>query len=323
MKLFALSLIFALPTLADAGVEAVVDAHILPGYASFADATQDLAEVAQTCDSPDLKPAYHAAFDAWLAISHIQFGPVEENGRSLAIAYWPDPKDQTGRAVSRLIADNDPAVKDPAAFNEVSVAAQGFFALERLLFDTPEPTEYTCAFTRAIALHLASAAATLNDEWQGDLAGLLRNPGQDGSPWPSPAEATRVLYTSLTSGLEFIKDQRLGRPLGTFERPRPTRAEAYRSERSLRNVALGLSALRAMAVALADGDIPDTTAAFDRALASAQTLDDPALQGVADPGERFRIEALQQQVVGIQAAIATEIGAALGVQAGFNAMDGD
>ncbi len=123
------------------------------------------------------------------------------------------------------------------------------------------------------------------------------------------------------TGLEFTKDQRLGRPMGTFERPRPTRAEAWRSGRSQRNVVLSLEALRVLATELAEA--PETDTAFARAIATAEALDDPVFAGVADPGKRFRLEALQQEIAQVQTVAATEIGAALGVSQGFNSQDGD
>ena len=104
-----------------------------------------------------------------------------------------------------------------------------------------------------------------------------------------------------------MHDQRLGRPLGTFDRPRPTRAEARRSGRSLTHIVLSLDALEALAVTLA-GDVPDTQAAFAAARARAVALEDPTLAGVADPAKRFKVEVLQQAVRAIQVAVIDEIG---------------
>ena len=128
----------ALPFAASAGVEEVVADHILPGHAAFADSAAVLAATADTaCTGPEIETAYQDAFDAWIGVSHIQFGPIEDDGLSLAIAFWPDPKNRTGKALGQLISAEDPVVEDPAAFTEVSVAAQGLFSLERMLYDAP------------------------------------------------------------------------------------------------------------------------------------------------------------------------------------------
>ncbi len=64
-------------------------------------------------------------------------------------------------------------------------------------------------------------------------------------------------------------------------------------------------------------------AAFLKPISRAQRLDDPRLEGVSDPSSRFRIEALQQEINDLRLLIEHELGAALGVLAGFNSLDGD
>ena len=312
------------PLAAQAGLDAVAGAHVQPRYDALARETAALAETAATdCRDEATRAAYHDAFDAWMAVSHIQFGPIEELNLGLTIAYWPDPKNRTGKALARLIADQDPIADDPEGYTEVSIAAQGFFALERMLYDPAIPaTDYTCTLTATMAATLAANTATLAGAW-GDYAGFLTRPGADNPIFPTQQDAERKVYTALLSGLEFDRDQRLGRPLGTYDRPRPNRAEARLSERSLRNIALSLAALQDLAETLSDQPIPETLLVFDRAKSRAAEITDPALAGVADPMQRFRIEALQQDVRDIEAKLAIEIGEVLGVSAGFNSLDGD
>lgn len=325
--LFLLILLAATP--AHAGVEEVIDAHILPGQARFSAATAALTDAADTnCTPGALRPAYHAAFDAWMGVSHLRLGPVEEDGRALAIAFWPDARGLVPRTLARLIAEADPVAGDPAGFAEVSVAGRGLFALERLLFDADfdgyGAGDYTCALTRAVTADLARMAREVEAGWQQSFADVLRMAGAPGNTvFLGDREGAQALFTTLVSGLEFTADQRLGRPLGSFDRPRPERAEARRSGRPLRNVTLSLAALRDMALRLADGDAPETTAAFNRALEAAAALDDPTLASVADPQGRLKVEILQQRVRAVRDAALAEIGPRLGVSAGFNAMDGD
>lgn len=322
MRLAALFALIALPAFAD--VPEVLHGHILPAYDTLATETSALAAAAEADCAPEaLRPAYHTAYDAWISASHIQFGPLEDQGLALAMAFWPDTRGTVPRTLAQLTAARDPAVQDPAAFAEVSVAAQGFTALERLLFEPQADDDYACALTRATATGLARKAAALDNAWP-DFTARMETAGAPGNTrFQSEAEVQRALYTALTGGLEFLHDQRLGRPLGTFDRPRPERAEAYRSERSLRHVVLSLAALQDLATRLAAGDAPATRAAFAKARAQAGALDDPGLQGVADPQGRIRVEALQGTVREVQEAVAAEIGAGLGLSAGFNSMDGD
>lgn len=316
--------IFALwPGVILADTHTVLSDHILPGYAAFADSTATLATVAENCDIVTSQAAYQDAFDAWMGVSHITFGPLEDNALALAIAFWPDTRNLTEKTISQFIANEDPIAMSPDDFADVSVAAQGFFALERVLYDQPAFSDYTCALTHSIATVLARNAATLRNDWD-KHAVLMTSAGDTGNDrYQSDEDVTRATYTALFTGLSFLHEQRLGRPLGTFDQPRPTRAEARRSGRSMRNITLHLTALRDLARAMADNPTPKSDAAFEAALAQAALIDDPSLEGVTDPLRRIRVEALQSRVYEIEQAVTTEIGDPLGISAGFNSMDGD
>lgn len=139
-------------------------------------------------------------------------------------------------------------------------------------------------------------------------------------------EALREVFKALNTGLQFTSLARLGRPLGTFERPRPRRAEARRSLRSARHVELALQATYALARILASDDpqiARDLALAYDRALDLVGDLNDPDFSGVAEPMGRFRVEVLQQAIDRIREIVILELAPALGVTAGFNALDGD
>jgi uncharacterized protein len=302
--------------------EAVQD-HILPGYAGFEAATADLAaKAAETCDSAALQPGYHAAYDAWMGVQHLRFGPVETDGRVLAILYWPDPKALGARAQLALLT-GDPAKLTADAFAEQSVAARGLLALERLLFPAQTLPADPCPLIRATTADLARIAAEVHAEWQSGFAQTLITAGDaDNTTYLSRPEARQILFTQLATGLEFLDDQRLGRPLGSFAVPHPERAEARASGRPLRNVLLSLQAMRALVVALTP-DAPETLAAFDHAIVLAATMDDPVLAGVVAPPERLKVEILQQAVSHIRAVILTELAPELDVGIGFNAADGD
>ncbi len=328
MKRLSIALLaigFAGPALA--GVDAAVDRHILPSVKAFAEDAARLDQVAVADCRPDaVAPAFHAVFDAWMRVADPRLGPTETQAPS--IAYWPDARGVTRRTLSRLIAEADAIAYDPDAYREVSIAARGVFALEWLLFDPSfagyAPGSYTCALVQAIATDLARQAKALDLAWQDEFAEVLKGAGDAGNAtYLDESEALRALYTQLLSGLEFTADQRLGRPMGTFDRPRPARAEAWRSGRSLRNVLLAVDAALALADALADGDLPKTNAAAARIHDIAMRIGDPGFQDVADPQERLHVEVLQQAVQAMRTAIEAEIGAPLGIAPGFNSQDGD
>lgn len=337
MRMIPLCLALLLPAAAFAQSAAetagrAVTQHIVPRYETLAKDTKTLAETAQAKCSPDapaLTAAFNDAFDAWIAASHLRFGPSEAQDRAFALAFWPDTRGMTPRTLAALIEGADPVVRDPTAFAGVSIAARGFYALEFLLYD-PEilalgDAEYRCDLVRAVVTDIAALSADILADWQGGYADKVLNTGQ-GGPYRSDEEAVQELFKALTFGLEFTSDTRLGRPLGTFDKPRPKRAEAWRAGRSQRNVALSLTSLDDLAGILAQRD-PDLQArlqdAFQTAITDAETLDDPILAGAADPLKRLRVELLQQSIDRVREIVREDLGPELGVATGFNAMDGD
>ncbi|MFZ1470275.1 MAG: imelysin family protein [Paracoccaceae bacterium] len=320
IRALSLSLCLATPALAD--FPEAVTQHILPGYAAFEKAAGVLDEVAgTTCDADQIRPAYQAAFDAWIGVQHLRFGPVEQDGLGLAIAFWPDPKGSGARAQMALLT-GDPAALAPDQFAQESVAARGFFALERLLYPAGELPADPCPLIRATTADLARIATRINADWQTHAQAMLTAGEPGNSFYLTRPEVRQILFTQLLTALEFIDDSRLGRPLGSFDRPRPERAEAVASGRSLRNILLSLQAMRDLVLTLTP-DAPQTIAHFDHALALAEALDDPTLAKVSTPDGRLKVEILQQSVESLRDTVLAELGPELDVGIGFNASDGD
>lgn len=317
-----LALLLATPAAAD--VAEAVDDVITPAYDRLARATADLDAAAQRdCSAQAMQAPFQDVWDAWAGIDFLRLGPVEDEGRSLAMAFWPDPK-SSGLRTQQALIDGDPAViTDPVRFAQVSVAARGLAGLERLIYPSRLAGGDTvlCALRRATAADLSRMARDVAADWPA-YGALLQDPGDSNPAYLTADEARQALFTQLVTGLASLADTRLGRPMGTFQKPRPERAEAVAAGRSLRNVALSLEGMRDLAMAL-HPDSPQTRAAFDHALTLARELNDPVLAGVSNPLGRLKVEILQQAVQATQVAVETEIGAALGVSTGFNAKDGD
>ncbi len=330
MRFATFALIAALPSAATAqnhqiAIDAALNSHVLPGVTQLAEASQALALAAEDCTSPALVAAYHEAFDAWVHVSHLRFGPFEADNRAFALAFWPDSRGATPRALTQLIDDRDPVIASDYA--SVSVAARGYYAMEFLLFD-PEISSrgdaiYRCDLVRVMAADIATTTAEMERDWTQTHADLMRMAGSN-DRYQSQAEAMRALFNALTTGLEFNADVRLGRPLGTFDRPRPNRAEARRSERSVQNLIVSMQGLAELADALMVGaPDADVRAGLDAVISGLERLEDPTLASVADPQGRFRVEVIQQRINELRQLILTQMGPSLGVSAGFNSLDGD
>ncbi len=246
----------AVPAAADTDHAAIagraLNQVILPGFERLAEATEILSAEADGACSGDgpieadpVKAAYMHAFDAWIGIGFIDFGPMQEDNAGFALAFWPDTKGSTPRSIDTMVKAEDKVVDDPTAFRGVSVAARGFFALDYLLYDpSAKPIaadEYRCRLLVAIARDAATTSARVLERWRDPWTGILTSAGSPSNPvYTAPEESTKALYSALTDALQADIDLRLGRPMGTFEKPQPQRAEAWRSGRSLRDVQLSL-----------------------------------------------------------------------------------
>ena len=309
-------------------LQRIVDTHILPGYRDLATQTATLSETAASDCAPEsetLRTAYNQAFDAWVRVSHLRFGPSETSDRAFALAFWPDSRGVTPKTLATLIRDEDQVIETLEDFQTVSVAARGFYALEFLIYDDAfseqGSADYRCALIGTLSEDIANNSADILDDWENGYGALIQGAGANDT-YRSEAEAAQQLFTALSTGLEFTADVRLGRPLGTFDRPRPRRAEARRSGRSLRHIVLSLEATRDLADLLSVSDAK-LDSAFADALNRAETLNDPIFSGVAEPIGRLRVEALQQSVTDIRQIVAEGLGPRLGIAAGFNSLDGD
>ncbi|SPJ25285.1 imelysin family protein [Palleronia abyssalis] len=312
--LTAAAIAVASPGIAD--VDTALDQHVLPTMDKLAQTTQTLAET--PCAPEDLRPAFREAALAWAAASHLSLGPAEEDGRAKAILFWPDDRNSTGRGI-RLLAQQGEEAWTPEAIQRASVAGRGLGALERLIW---ERDAVPCALTLALADDLAGTATAIRDGWSKGFADLMRDPGGPGNTrFLTEQESEAALYTALLTDMEHAADQRLGRPMGTFDDPRPARAELGRSGLSMEMVRAALSSLRDLAVTLADA--PETKASLDRAVEMARDLPDHALQNTDDVQTRFEVEALQTAIRTARDTASAEIGGALGVPMGFNSADGD
>ncbi|WP_375227897.1 imelysin family protein [Roseobacter sp. S98] len=313
-------------------IRSVVEKHILPGFSELSAGADRLSQVAaRDCEptSPVLRSAYGHAFDAWISVSHLRFGPTEVHDRAFALAFWPGSRGATPKSLRALILAEDPIVSSATSFAQVSIAARGFYALEFLLFDEEfislgDPA-YRCKLIRTMTEDIAAVARGISDDWQSSYAGIIAAPSPDGI-YRSREEVLQEFFKALSAGLQFTSETRLGRPLGTFERPRPMRAEVRRSGRSVSHMVLSLSALGELADHLSAPDAAlsgKVDQSFNRALTQLENLNDPAFATVTDPQGRIRIEVIQQSVDAIRAVVRNDIGPTLGVAAGFNSLDGD
>ena len=331
-----------------------VSEHIRPAYASLAEATATLNGVssaacaASTPDRlPTLRAAYNGAMDAFMGVQHLRFGPGELLLRNQRFHYWPDRRNTTARQLGALIKARDLSALKRERISRSSVAVQGLSAMERLLFGGAEEAlfantdeaRYRCALVAAIARNLDDIAGELVRGWDAGSSGFsdrFLNPFADDPYFRNHGEASLELLKSLHGGLQLIAEVKLQRPLGrSAERGeaavKPRLAESWRSRRSLRNIRLNLHALRALyrtvfapVMETAEPDLDrEIRAAFDAVSAQADA-NGSSIQALLEAEDGLdKLLRLRRDVSALTKLVTGSLAPALGLQVGFNALDGD
>lgn len=335
------------PARADGQAQAalgVVDRWYLPRVDALASAfaAQQVAWQAGCADAVDLarlRDAFQTACDAWITIEHAGFGPLGAHERADRIAFFPDRRNAIGKAVADLLGR---AQKGPVAARDVAgitVAGQGLPALERLLYDAelaksfemdPARTQARCAVGLAIAGNLAGIAAEAKDEWLAPAGPRAALAAGHGSPpaFADGGQALSRMITDLATGLQRLVDLKILRVLGAeFDMAKPLLAEGVRSGRVKRNLMLAARSLGDEARALA-ATAPDVVRSrvdrvAERFAQRYAAMPDDVAALAADPQRRGEVVDLIAPLRAMQTAMAVELAPALGVQLGFNSLDGD
>lgn len=315
--LFLALALLAAPAAADVGQ--ALDDVLLPGAAAFRAEAQALAGTAAAdCRREAVLPAYHRARDAWGRIGDFRLGPTEH--AALTIAFWPDDRASGLRALRRAVEEG---AGDAAL---LPASARGFAGLDPMLGDPAldyGPQDRGCALVALLAADLGAQAQALAAGWAVH-AELLRHPGGPGNlAYLDETDARRALYTQALAALQLTRDQRLARPLGEPGRPRPARAEAWRTQRSLPNARIAARAALDLAEALAGAPLPQARAALATLDQAARAIADPGFQDLDQPAALTRLGRLKATADWLHAEIAAGLGARLGLAPGFNAHDGD
>jgi predicted lipoprotein len=330
---------------------------IRPGYAALATSTGILKEkVGALCQEPsaevlqEAKDAFRAAVAAWSKVEIFRFGPVVQDHRYERLFYWPDPKGLGLRQVEQALADKDDTVTLPDSLAGKSVALQGLPALEYLLYGAgadalaePPPAKpvkdsdaaFRCSFALSIATNDERIARSIAEGWRDGsaYAKAFLGPVPEDPLYHTPKEVTLELFKAFTSGIELVRDQKLGKPLGASpEEARPKLAAFWRSGLTFANAA---GNLEGASVLFAHGGFAQVVAQeaagvensilFDlsHAIEVLDGIDKPIAEVVRDQDLRAKLEALRVALKSARDTAGDMISRGAGLSFGFNAMDGD
>lgn len=336
---------------------------IRPGYAALIEATGALqSKVEALCNAPSAgaldaaKTAFAAAVEACSKVEIFRFGPIADNQRYERLFYWPDPKGIGRRQLQDALSKQDEALTEPDELAGKSVALQGFPALEYLLYgdgaetlseaaavvDGEEPLPgvntpgtFRCNFASSVATDIDRIARSVSEGWREGSAyeKSFLGPAPDDPRYHSPKEVTLDLFKSFTAGIELVRDQKLGKPLGASPgEAKPKLAAFWRSGLTFANAAGNLEGVRTLfaqggfaQVVANESPGVENSVLFDlaHAIEVLNSIHEPMADVVNDEDLRAKIEALRVALRSARDTAADMISRSAGLAFGFNATDGD
>lgn len=331
---------------------ALVQHHVLPRYVQlsaatdrFANAVSDFCAGTGEAGHARIQARFHDVMDAWMRIRHVHFGPIELFMRGYRFYFWPQARGKVADAIRALVEAGDETAFLPSRISQANVAVQGLLAAETLLYDPRYPGArgsagaVDCRVLAAIAGNMRAMAADTLGEWQeGEtpFIHVLAEPGPQSLYFRDHREVTLAFFESLHDSLQLIAEVKLGPVMGdTIQTARPHLAESRLSGRSLRNVIDNLEALQALYHGEGGPGLGDLTKtvdleldrllrkAFRLTLLTARSIGRPLEEAAADPSLRAKFEKLVLQVRALRQIVRGQLGPALALSVGFNALDGD
>lgn len=323
---------------------------IRPGYDAFAAKAALLRERTDSlCARPSkaaleaTKTAFAETVESWSRVEILRFGPVNHDHRYERVFFWPDPKGIGLRQMRQALAEKDESVLLPETLVQKSVALQGLPALEYLLYgdDAMALTKgereigFRCGFAASIAANVADIARALAEDWRDGAkdSKIFLSPGPNDPLYHAPKDVTLELFKAFTGGMELVRDQKLGKPLGaSAEKARPRLAAFWRSGLAFPNMVGNLEGVRTL---FAEGGLAGIVASespgvedsvlFDlnHAIDVLGAMGQPIAEAVRDPAARDKLEALRVALRGARDTAARLIASGADLSLGFNAMDGD
>ena len=303
---------------------------------------QNLSSFCKTPASDGLehtKQAFQGVALAFGRVEILRFGPLIEKNRFERLYFWPDRRSRALKRVQRALTERDPTVLKAEQLREKSVALHGLGGLEFLLYGTGADTittdSFRCQFAHAIAGTLHNTAIELNTVWtkEGGYGSLLITPSANNAAYRSSKEIGSEVHNVLKNGVEALRLLKLGSVLGeNQQKAKPKRAPLWRSNLTIPLLIANLQALldfQQMSGLLTD--LSDehawtdnaTRFEYENALKRLREIDLTISDAVRDEDLYNKLTYVQLVMGNLLATYTEDVGPALGLQAGFNALDGD
>lgn len=333
-----------------AAVDGAVQGMILPAYSEFAGRAADVATATRAlCSRPSkaalasARTTFAALTNAFARIELFRFGPAQTDNRFERLFFWPDRRGRGFRQVATILRDADSSAASPDTLAAKSVAVQGLPALDHVLFGkgagdlAADVGAFRCRYAAALGVRIVKVAGALDSAWSTDFAAVMGAPSAENADFRSSGEVVQTLLRSAREQLQTAAAFKIGRPLGRGQGPaKPRTAPYFNAGLGLTTTEANVRAVRDLIDALDLADVlPDGQTAvlselafyLDGAVAAmgdARRLaggDWPAVATSADARTRLAYAPLALgQAIDI---LENRLPSALGLIAGFNALDGD
>ncbi|MCD9457901.1 imelysin family protein [Marinibactrum halimedae] len=323
-------------------VRATTEHIIIPSYLGLEKSSIALSEASHTFCNENNEPIqkeqlqihWHDTMAAWSTIQAIRFGPISQQNLDWKLQFWPDKKNLVAQKTLGLLSQTEPLTSKQ--LSQASVVAQGFSALEFLLFDPQamsagKPERY-CELVPLISQQLSSIAQSLTKGWHSYQNDLFTY--SDDAEFSSELAVVAILLDAYLSQLEILKNQKIGQPLGSERqnaRLNPYFLEAWRSQSSLVYIRNNIEAfhqffnrggLRTYLIKTNNSDYAEHIERELTALNSALSETPAPLFTQLDAAQPS-LEKMQTHLTTLIEVLSHDVTAALGLTLGFNNNDGD
>jgi hypothetical protein len=321
--------------------------HVLPAYKQLALTTTSMSrKTGAFCESPtpkalvEVKQEFASALNAWQAIQHINFGPVETLSRHAAMEFWPDKKNHVNKHLTKLVATKNDDKLIPGNFVQNSIAIRGFPAIELLIYNKDALRQlsddtFRCQVLIAISEHVSLTSQALEKEWAAMLS-QFSDPTQVDGFFEDDIDAATALLRTLVEPLEVIEDLKLKRALGSnVSFAKPKRLESWRSAQTLNNLKTNLASLQSLysgdsasnqtnglSALLSKKQDLAIKAQFAEVNRDLSKLPSPLTEHINKAETYAALNGVRESIQLLRESIEKSI-ASLGINLGFNSRDGD
>jgi predicted lipoprotein len=323
-------------------VARTLEAHARPASRSFDEQAKRLrAATQQACRQggperaalPDpLRAGFRDTAHAWGRVSVARFGPLAADSRFEKLAFWPDGRGVIALQTRQLAAALPEADADAIVWlARQSAAVQGLPAFDLIAFG--EPATPPCRMAVAIAGNIARLSDEVSAGFARDRELALLTPGPDNPAYRTPREAVAELLRALSTQAQVLTTVMILPPLGA--RPEDARASrvflrfAPATRPFLVGAIDGLSqmldamSLDAVVTAEARGALDSARRELRTAREMIDALPEDPQTMLTDAPSRGRLATAVLALEGFDRLVTGRISASLGLQTGFNALDGD